>query len=86
MRSITEEQDRIDWAFLLQGRATKRIRYIQTMYRCIRGTAYTKDQRMRGFIHNLMGLTHEQWLGLNLMKHQRTKGAIAIKTRGQLSR
>ena len=41
---------------------------------------------MRTFIKNLMCLTHEQWLGRNLMKHHRTKDAIAIKIRGQPAR
>ena len=33
-----------------------------------------------------MALTHEQWLGCNLMKHHRTKGSIAPKTKEELAR
>ena len=33
-----------------------------------------------------MSLTHEQWLDLDLTKHHRTKGSIAIKTREEIAR
>ena len=41
---------------------------------------------MRDFIKNIMCLTHKQWLGQNPMKYHSTKGAIAIKTKEQLTR
>ena len=37
MRSIAIEQDRIGWAQFAEGRMTKRIRDMQTMYMCNRG-------------------------------------------------
>ena len=41
MRSIAIEQDRIGWAHFAEGRMTKRIRDMQTMYMCNSGSAYT---------------------------------------------
>ena len=40
MRSIAIEQDRIGWAHFAEGRMTKRIREMQTMYMCNRGLTY----------------------------------------------
>ena len=33
-----------------------------------------------------MALTHEQWLGHNLMTHHRTEGSIILKTKEELAR
>ena len=33
-----------------------------------------------------MALTHEQWLGRNLMKYHCTEGSIALKTKERLAR
>ena len=35
-------------------------------------------------MRKLARLTHEGWLGRNLMKHHKTKGMIAIKTKEEL--
>ena len=70
----------------MEGRATKKIRDMQTIYMCNRGTTYLEDHLTRDFITNLMCSTHKQWLGQNLIKHHHMEGAIAIKTRGQLAR
>ena len=80
MRFITEEQDRIGWANVAEGRTTQMIRDMQTMYMCNRETTYTGDHWMRDFIKNLMCL-HNQWLRQNLVKYHRIKGSIAIKTK-----
>ena len=50
MRIIAEEQDRIGWAYFAERRMTKRIRDMQTMYMCNRGSAYAEDYWMREFI------------------------------------
>ena len=52
---------------------------MQTMYMCNRGSTYTENHWMRDFVKKLMALTHEQWLGRNLMKHHRTEGSIALQ-------
>ena len=41
---------------------------------------------MRDFVKKLIALTHEQWLGCNLMKHHHTEGSIALKTKEELAR
>ena len=41
---------------------------------------------MRNFVKKLMAPTHEQWLGHNMMKHHRTEGSIALKTKEELAR
>ena len=56
------------------------------MYMCNRGSAYTKYHWTRDFVKNLMSLTHEQWVGQNLMKHHCTESSIAIKTKEELAR
>ena len=45
---------------------------------------YTVDHWMRDFVRKLMGLSHETWLARNPMKHHKTKGMIAIKTKEEL--
>ena len=55
MKTITEEQDRIEWANVLEGRMTKRIRDMQTMYMCNRGLTYTDDHWMRDIIKKTNG-------------------------------
>ena len=52
MKTITEEQDRIGWANFAEGRMTKKIRDMQTMYMCNRGSAYTEDHWMIDLIKN----------------------------------
>ena len=86
MMSISEEQDRVGRANFAEGKVTIRIRGMISMYMCNRGIMYMEYHWVRDFIKNLMCLPHEQWLGLNLMKHHRTKGTIGINTRGQLAR
>jgi hypothetical protein len=86
IRYIVEDQDRIGWAKFAKGGVTKRIKDIQTMYMCNRGTMYMEDYWMGHFIKNIMCSTHKQWLGWNLMKNHHIKGIIAIKTRVQLAR
>ena len=56
------------------------------MYMCNKNVTYTVDHWMRDFVWKLMGLTHEGWLGRNLMKHHKTKRMIAIKTKEELPR
>ena len=43
MKLFAEEEDRIGWAMFAEGRITKRIRDMQTMYMCNRGQTYTED-------------------------------------------
>ena len=59
---------------------------MHTMYMCNRGLTHTEDHWVRDCIKKLMALTHEQWLGCNLMKHHRTEGSIALKTKEELAR
>ena len=84
MRSIAEEQDAIGWTNFVEGRVTKRIRDMQTMYMCNRNVTYTVDHWMKDFIRKLMGLSHEMWMGRNLMKHHKTQGMVAIRTKEEL--
>ena len=51
---------------------------------CNRNVTYTVDLWMRNFMRKLVRLTHEGWLGRNLMKYHKTKGMIAIKTKEEL--
>ena len=81
MRAITEDQDRIGWANFVEDRIIKRIRDMQTMYMCNRGSTCTEDHWSRELIRKLMELTHEQWLKHNLTKHHRNDGSIALKTK-----
>ena len=41
---------------------------------------------MRECVKKLMALTHEQWLGRNLIKHHLTEGRITLKTKEELAR
>ena len=59
MTSIAEEQDAIGWTNFAEGRVTKRIRDMQTIYMCNRDVTYTVDHWMRDLVQKLMGLTHE---------------------------
>ena len=52
MKTIAEEQDRIGWANFAEGRMTKRIRDMQTMYMYNRGSVYTHYHGMRDHIKN----------------------------------
>ena len=51
---------------------------------CNRSVTYTADHWMKDLIRKLMGLSHEMWLARNLMKHQSTQGASAIRTLEEL--
>ena len=86
MRSIAEEQNRIGWAHFGEGRMTKRIRDMQTMDMCNRGSTYTEHHWMRDFVRNSMALTHEQRLGHILMQHPPTEGILALKRKEELAR
>ena len=44
------------------------------------------DHWMKDLVRKLMGLSHDTWLARNLMKHHKTKGRIAIKTKEELLR
>ena len=57
---------------------------MQTAYMCNRGITYTVDHWMKDLIRKLMGLSHEQWLARNLMKHHDTQGDIALETKKEL--
>ena len=83
-RFIAEEQDAIGWTNFMEGRVTRQIRDMQTMYMGNLDAAYTVDHWTRYFVRKLMGLSHETWLARNLMKHRKTKGMIAIKTKEEL--
>ena len=65
---------------------TKRIQDIQTIYMCNRGSTSTENHWMRDYVEKPMALTHKQWLGRILMKHNHTKGSIALKTKEELAR
>ena len=41
---------------------------------------------MRDFIKKLTALTHEQWLGRNLMTHHCIEGSISLKMKEELAR
>ena len=86
MRSIAEEQDRTGWAHFAEGRMKKKTQDMQTMYMCNRGSAYTENHWMRDFVKKPMALTYEQCFSQNLMKHHRTEGSIALKTKEELAR
>ena len=86
MRLIAEEQDAMGRTKFAEGRLTKRIRNMQTMYMGNLDVIYTVDHWMRDFVRKLMGLSHKTWLARNLMKHRKTKGMIAIKTKEELLR
>ena len=77
---IAAEQDAIGWTHFTEGRATKRIKSMQTYYMCNRNVTYTADHWMKDLIRKLMGLSHEMWLARNLMKQHSMQGASAIRT------
>ena len=52
MKTITEEHDRIGWANFAEGRMTRRIRDMQTIYMHTRGSTYTEDHWIRDLIKN----------------------------------
>ena len=86
MRFIAEEQGAIGWTSFTEGRTKKRIRDMQTLYMGNLDATYTVDHWMREFVCKLMGLSHETWLARNRMKHHKTKGMIAVKTKEELLR
>ena len=59
---------------------------MQTMYIGNLDATYTVDHWLRDFVRKLMGQSHKTWLARNLMKHHKTKGMIAIKTKEELLR
>ena len=84
MRFIAEEQDTIEWTNFAESGVTKQIRDMQMMYVDNLDATYTVDQWMRDFVHKLIGLSHKIWLARSLMKHHKTKGMIANKTKEKL--
>ena len=86
MRFIAGEQDAIGWTSFVEGRVTRRIRDMQTVYMGNLGATYTVDHWMRNVVRKLMSISHETWLARNLMKHHKTKGMIAIKAKYELLR
>ena len=59
MKSIAEEQGASGWTSFVEGRVTKRIRDMRTVYMCNHNMTCTVDHWMRDFVRKLMGLTHE---------------------------
>ena len=59
MVCIAKEQDAIGWTNFAEGRVTRRIRDIQTMYMGNLDATYAVDHWMREFVRKLMGLSQE---------------------------
>ena len=86
MRCIAEEQDAIGWTSFAEGRVTRQIRDMQTVYMGNLDATYTVDHWMKDFMRKLMGLSHDTWLARNMMKHHKTKDMISIRTKEELLR
>ena len=65
IRCIAEEQDATGWTSFAEGRVTRQIKDMQTVYMGNLDATYTVNHWMRDFVRKLMGLSHKPgWLGI----------------------
>jgi len=82
--SLCVEQDQIGWRNFTEGRISKQFRTIQAQYLRVHHPRRSVDSWMKGFVGQLLHLTHSQWIYRCITKHHRTKGTKAIARREAL--
>ena len=80
-RVAADEQDRIGWRNFTEGKIAERLRLEQESYLLGHETRMTIDTWMKGFIDQLLSLTHSQWIFRNITKHHSVNGTIQLEKR-----
>ena len=80
-RPVAEEQDNIGWRNFTEGKIGERIRLLQERHLIGSDTRITIDSWMKGFIDQLLSLTHSQWIFRNITKHHSTNGTLQLENR-----
>ena len=81
MRSVGEAQDQIGWRHLTEGKVAERLKEMQEAYLLGAPTRMLIDTWMKGFIEQLLNVTHSQWIYRNITKHHHTNGTIKLAAR-----
>ena len=71
----------IGWRNFTEGKICKRLCLLQETHLLGCDTMSTIDSWMRGFLEQLLSLTHSQWIFRNITKHHSTNGTIQLDRR-----
>ena len=80
-RVAAEEQDSIGWRNFTEGKIAESFCLVQESYLLSQDTRMTIDSWMKGFIDQLLALTHSQWIFRNITKHHSVNGTIQLEKR-----
>ncbi|KAK1748959.1 hypothetical protein QTG54_000898 [Skeletonema marinoi] len=86
MRIVGNKIDRIGWRHFTEGKLPTAFRDMQRQHLLSHHKYLTIDVWMKGFIDQLLTLTHTQWLCRNLTKHHKTMGTKALATREEIQK
>jgi len=86
MRRIGVATDKIGWVHFTEGKVPLLLRELQDNYLSACPTHLTINVWMRGFITQLLQLTHSQWIYRNISKHHKTNGTLQLAARADVIR
>lgn len=86
LRQVGTSQDRIGWRHFTEGKVSLKLLQLQQAHLKQRLSSLTIESWTRGFLDQLLSLTHTQWICRNLTKHHRTKGTKVLASRDQIQK
>eukprot|EP00985_Skeletonema_marinoi_P011466 scaffold5463_cov155-Skeletonema_marinoi.AAC.7 len=86
MRIVGNKIVRIGWRHFTEGKLPNALKHMQRQHLLSHHKYLTIDVWMKGFIDQLLTLTHTQWLCRNLTKHHKTMGTKALTAREEIQK
>ena len=84
LRKLAAAQDRIGYRHFTEGKVAKEFRAHQRRYLASARCRLTADSWMKGFVSQLLHITHSQWIFRCITKHHHTNGTNALKSREEV--
>ena len=86
MRQVGNTLDRIGWRNFTEGKVSTRLLQMQQEH--LRGAwlRRTIASWTKGFLDQLLSISHTQWICRNLTKHHKTRGTQVLASRAQILR
>ena len=84
LHKLAVAQDRIGYRHFTEGKVAKEFRAHQRRYLASARCRLTADSWTKGFVSQLLQITHSQWIFRCITKHHHTNGTNALKSREEV--
>ena len=84
LHKLAAAQNKIGYRHFTEGKVAKEFRAYQRRYLASAPCRLTADSWMKGFVSQLLSITHAQWIFRCITKHHHTNGTNALKSRQEV--